>query len=708
MYNDTMKLGHWMMVGMIGLTVIVTPRAEGTPTSAFTEFAVHQPETGLEFDGAGIASGMVVGDGETVETIGSSADPLPRFEEAPCPFSASHEVLQRFRCGWLEVPENRALPDGRRLRLAVAILKSTSLTPRPDPIVFVNGGPGTTTVVRAARFATSTAWANLLAERDIILYDQRGVGLSEPEFCPSLEPETTRLPLQGPSRDAFDERMRAAFARCGAEMAERGVDLSQYNSVVSALDLRDLRVALGVREWNVWTGSYGARLTLEALRTGTEGIRAVVLDSPSPPNITLWADVPTTLVEVLERTFARCAADAACAAAFPDAERRFWQNVESLDREPMVLRTRAVDGSPDSIRLTGRLLVEAAFQGLYRSDFHAVLPLLTREIDRRNRDLLGTVAQSLQMPPGMITRGLFWTVECNEVAPFNGPDALPAPRDDRVALLQRLNLGQGSHWCDALHPYRAGPEAIAPVASDLPVLIFANALDPVTPPPYAWLAATTLPNARVVEIPGGSHAYSPRHECTRQLTREFFADPTAPLDTSCAADILPPAFVTDVHLTPGVARAALMFAPAASPMALGGSAALLLVLVSAVLGWPAAAFWARVRRRPRPAASPFERRARLGAAAVSLVVLGFLAALAWTVMQAINQNPFLLALGLPAGAAPLLWVPWILLAGSLALIVTAVLAWRREAWTPWERIHFSILAAANAVVVAALFAVGLV
>jgi acyl-homoserine-lactone acylase len=45
----------------------------------------------------------------------------PRFEPAPCPFEASAEVLEQFRCGYVTVPENRSRPDGRKLRLAVAV-----------------------------------------------------------------------------------------------------------------------------------------------------------------------------------------------------------------------------------------------------------------------------------------------------------------------------------------------------------------------------------------------------------------------------------------------------------------------------------------------------------------------------------------------------------------------------------------------------------
>ena len=74
----------------------------------------------------------------------------------------------------------------------------------------------------------------------------------------------------------------------------------------------------------------------------------------------------------------------------------------------------------------------------------------------------------------------------------------------------------------------------------------------------------------------------------------------------------------------------------------------------------------------------------------------------------LNGDPFILLVGLPGWAAPLLVVPWVLLSGSAALLVIAVLAWRREGWTPWGRVHVTLAAAASAVFVAAVFAMGLV
>ena len=204
----------------------------------------------------------------------------PRFEPAPCPFKAEAEVLEQVRCGYVSVPENRSVPDGRRLRLAVAILKSLSSTPRPDPVVYLAGGPGDTALNRASGFVINGSRDALRSDRDVILYDQRGIGFSEPAFCPEVMSEPAGT-FDSPV--ARREHQRQLFGRCGDSMRRAGYDLSQYNSVVSSHDLQDLRRALGYEQWNLHGPSYGTRLALVALRAAPRA-SAAPLDGPAPPN----------------------------------------------------------------------------------------------------------------------------------------------------------------------------------------------------------------------------------------------------------------------------------------------------------------------------------------------------------------------------------------------------------------------------------------
>ena len=46
------------------------------------------------------------------------------------------------RCGSLEVAENPADPDGRKISLNIAVAPATSNTTEPDPVFFFAGGPG--------------------------------------------------------------------------------------------------------------------------------------------------------------------------------------------------------------------------------------------------------------------------------------------------------------------------------------------------------------------------------------------------------------------------------------------------------------------------------------------------------------------------------------------------------------------------------------
>ena len=112
---------------------------------------------------------------------------LPRFEPEPCAWPVP--ANQTVECGYLVVPEDRSAPAGRTIRLAVAILKSPDLNPQPDPLLFLNGGPGSQALHDLPRFTDIFRLLVIDLNRDVIFFDQRGVGLSQPALeCPEVVP----------------------------------------------------------------------------------------------------------------------------------------------------------------------------------------------------------------------------------------------------------------------------------------------------------------------------------------------------------------------------------------------------------------------------------------------------------------------------------------------------------------------------------------
>src|SRR5256885_2848458 len=53
-----------------------------------------------------------------------------------------HGVSEEVKCGTLQVPENRAAPDGRKIGLRVAVGPALSGKHKPDPVFILAGGPG--------------------------------------------------------------------------------------------------------------------------------------------------------------------------------------------------------------------------------------------------------------------------------------------------------------------------------------------------------------------------------------------------------------------------------------------------------------------------------------------------------------------------------------------------------------------------------------
>jgi pimeloyl-ACP methyl ester carboxylesterase len=165
----------------------------------------------------------------------------------------------------LTVPEDCTDPESRNIRLAVAIFRHPDGNPQPDPIIYLEGGPGASPLeLRAPNFAALFG-SMFAAKRDIILIDPRGVGYSQPALdCPNftqLYLDLLDFEIDGDrlsSQQVLDYKIDA-FLTC-AENLRSVADLSKYNTIASAAEVNDLRRALGYDQVNLWGTSYGSRL----------------------------------------------------------------------------------------------------------------------------------------------------------------------------------------------------------------------------------------------------------------------------------------------------------------------------------------------------------------------------------------------------------------------------------------------------------------
>lgn len=477
------------------------------------------------------------------------------FESAPCPMGAVEGI--KIDCGYLTVAESRGnfSKTGKTIRLAVAILRSPSVNPRPDPVLFLQGGPGLPTLMTSAFVAS--AYAPILAERDIVLFDQRGTGYSQPSLtCPFGGSPNQRTPLsrmQRSDRPALLREQVNKFIACGAEMRRAGIDLRAYNSAESAADGEDLRRALGYQSWNLLAGSYGSRLALNIMRYYPKTTRSVVLDSPYPPQVSFHTGVFAAFDTALERLFAECRADIACNQAYPNLERTFNQMVAQLNQRPAPVTLRDEQGRPYAmIRLTGNDVMQLIYVYMYESTFIIQIPQLIQATAQQNYQPAIDLLTPL-LAPLPISMGMQLAVQCNEDATFStARDFVAArhahPRVSALALSTFIEEAINFHEalldiCAAWGLSTPDPSANDPVVSDVPALVIGGQLDPITPPENVKLTARTLPRSVQVFYPRGGHWPSFSSPCLSSTIAAFFNNPTRQPDNSCISREAPLPFV---------------------------------------------------------------------------------------------------------------------------------------------------------------------
>ena len=97
-------------------------------------------------------------------------------------------------CGTVEVWENREAQTGRRINLKVVVLPGARRAENRDPLFFLAGGPGQSATREAS--GIQQMFRPVLADRDIVLVDQRGTGESNSLACEPKEGEPLGADLE--------------------------------------------------------------------------------------------------------------------------------------------------------------------------------------------------------------------------------------------------------------------------------------------------------------------------------------------------------------------------------------------------------------------------------------------------------------------------------------------------------------------------------
>ena len=212
----------------------------------------------------------------------------------------------------------------------------------------------------------------LETNRDVIFFDQRGVGLSEPALdCPELVAAMTDLfdhTLDGQQvtiAEAHDHLV-SVTAAC-ADGFSQSIDLSAYDSANSAADLNDLRVALGYDQINIYAESYGPRVAQIVMRDFPDTLRSVALDAA----MSTYAPLEDQVIQfggAFNRILEDCAADEACNTAFPDLRRVWFDVLDQLDQNPVpVSITNPLTGETSDVLLDDGALSTAVWQFIYQT-----------------------------------------------------------------------------------------------------------------------------------------------------------------------------------------------------------------------------------------------------------------------------------------------------------------------------------------------------
>ena len=437
----------------------------------------------------------------------------------------------------LTVPVDYDDPEGPTFDLLVARHRATNPDERIGSLLVNPGGPGFGGTDFAI-FADQAFQDPILEHFDIVAWDPRGTGLSQPAIDCIDDYDTYFATLDiTPDDDTEKQAMVDNSEELTEACVTKNADIFEHvGTNDSARDMDSLRRALGEETISYFGFSYGSELgaTWATLFPGT--VRAAVLDGAvDPESDTLEQEIQQQegFEGTLDAFLTQCSSDPECAFhSDGDAAAAYDALMASLDEDPIPSER----GRPDVNRAVGR---QASIQAMYSTTYWD--PFAQALADAEAGDGAGLLAMYdayyQRRPDGTWGNELeaFLTISCMDHSDRPTVAEYDAVMPEISAVAPRLTPpGMNSDYMCAFFPPSTDPRAAITAAGAGPIVVIGTTGDPATPLASTRNMAAALEDGRLIVVTAETHTGYGESDCGDDLVHRYLIDLEAPPpETDC-------------------------------------------------------------------------------------------------------------------------------------------------------------------------------
>jgi pimeloyl-ACP methyl ester carboxylesterase len=432
--------------------------------------------------------------------------------------------------GSLQVPIDYEDPSKGTFDLFVARHLASDPDQRIGSLLVNPGGPGfggSDFAIYADQIYSPT----LLDHFDIVGWDPRGTGLSEPAIdCIDDYDRYNAATDITPDDEAERQQIIDLATEFQTLCVENNEDFVMYvGTNNSARDMNEIRAALGEEKISYFGFSYGSELGATWATLFPDTVRAAVLDGAADPDadfLQSGLQQAQGFEHSIETFLAQCSEDSSCEFNNGgDAEGAFDELMLALDDAP-------VPSQPDRPDVNRGVALTAVSQGMYSETLWDTLEVALA--DAQAGDGSGLLAlydrYYVRHPDGTYDNSLeaFQTISCMDTA-----ERLTVEEDDATAAAfnaaaPRFGAGTtGSYFC-SFYPESIDPRVEITGAGAGPILVVGTTGDPATPLSSTENMAKALEDGVLLVIEADQHTGYGVNDCSFDTIDGYLVDLEVP------------------------------------------------------------------------------------------------------------------------------------------------------------------------------------